>query len=78
MLYTSTLHYSSEKEHVFIYIRPKIQLIQSTHVQYTAIKKSYKRAPNDTTNKIISEEKKIAENLNLSNRIVGLAAKTHS
>ena len=42
---------------------------------HTAITKSYKKAPSNTTNKIISEEKKIAENLNLSNRMDALAAK---
>ena len=44
-------------------------------LMHTAITKSYKKAPSNTANKIISEEKKIAENLNLSNRIDALVAK---
>ena len=44
-------------------------------LMHTAIAKSYKKASSNTANKIISEEKKIAENLNLSNRIDALAAK---
>ncbi len=41
----------------------------------TAITKSYKKAPNSTATKIISTEKKIAENINLDNRIDALTAR---
>ena len=39
------------------------------------ITKSYKKAPNNSSSKIISNEKKIAKNLKLDNRIDALAAK---
>ena len=41
----------------------------------TTITKSYKKAPDNATNKIISSEKKIAQNLDLDNRIDALATK---
>ena len=40
-----------------------------------AITKAYKKAPSNTTEKIVSEEKKIATNLGLDNRIDSLATK---
>jgi hypothetical protein len=41
----------------------------------TAITKAYKKAPSNTTTKIISEEKKITEKLGLDDRIDSLATK---
>jgi erythromycin esterase-like protein len=41
----------------------------------TAITKSYKKAHNNNAAKIISTEKKIAENINLDNRIDALTAR---
>ena len=41
----------------------------------TAITKAYKKATSNTTTKIISEEKKIAEKLGLDDRIDSLATK---
>ena len=41
----------------------------------TSITKSYKKAPSSAPNQIISEEKKIATDLNLHNRIDALSSK---
>lgn len=41
----------------------------------TAVTKSYKKAPTNTTAKIISTEKNITENLNLDNRIDALTTR---
>lgn len=40
-----------------------------------AVTKSYKKAPSNTASKIISEEKKTTENLNLDNTIDAFTAK---